>query len=233
MQKRDSTYQKDLDQFIAESLEAWGWYSDEKYQDLIASWAEQLTEPDITEKQQKWIRVLIKALKDERVTSRKQLTKEFMLTRRSLVKGIKYDKANNCFKARMVYSDVDPRNKNKFIEKEEEMRVEEAWVRDEFSEEDVQHIINMRLEDNWIQAPRDIEVWIGKQKIVRVRYMGPRQRSIVDYDALAERWRQQFGRHSSMLRAKRIAYKKRQGKTGKEIWSTKRTMNHLHEKSSF
>jgi hypothetical protein len=66
----------------------------------------------------------------------------------------------------------------------------------------------MRLEDNWIQAPQDIEVWIGKQKIVRVHYMGPRQRSIVDYDALAERWRQQFGRRSSMLRAKRIEYKK-------------------------
>ena len=47
--------------------------------------------------------------------------------------------------------------------------MDEAWVRDEFNDEDVQHIINMRLDDNWIQAPRDIEVWIGKQKIVRVR----------------------------------------------------------------
>ena len=47
-----------------------------------------------------------------------------------------------------------------------------------------------------------------KTKIVRVHYMGPRQRSIVDYDALAEQWRQQFGRRSSMLRAKRIEYKK-------------------------
>jgi hypothetical protein len=46
------------------------------------------------------------------------------------------------------------------------MQVDEAWLRDEFSEVDVQHIINMRLEDNWIQAPRDIEVWIGKHKSV-------------------------------------------------------------------
>jgi hypothetical protein len=54
----------------------------------------------------------------------------------------------------MVFYDVDPKNKNKVIEQEEELQVDEAWVRDEFSEEDVQHIINMRLEDNWIQAPR-------------------------------------------------------------------------------
>ena len=65
----------------------------------------------------------------------------------------------------MVFYDVDPDNKDTFIEREEEMQVDEAWVRDEFNDEDVQHIINMRLDDNWIQAPRDIEKWIGKQKL--------------------------------------------------------------------
>jgi hypothetical protein len=65
----------------------------------------------------------------------------------------------------LVFYDVDPDNKDTFIEREEEMQVDEAWVRDEFNEEDVQHIIIMRLDDNWIQAPRDIEVWIGKQKM--------------------------------------------------------------------
>jgi hypothetical protein len=33
----------------------------------------------------------------------------------------------------MVFYDVDPKNKNKVIEQEEEMQVDEAWVRDEFS----------------------------------------------------------------------------------------------------
>ena len=102
--------------------------------------------------------------------------------------------------------------KNRVMEQEEEMQVDEAWVRDEFSEEDVQHIINMRLEENWVQVPRDIEVWIGKHKIVRVRYMKPRQRSLVDSDALATRLREKQGRRASRARAIRLAYKKKTGK---------------------
>jgi hypothetical protein len=81
----------------------------------------------------------------------------------------------------MVFCDVDPKNENKVIEQEEVVQVDEAWIRDEFSKEDVQHIINMRLEKNWVHAPQDIEVWIGKHKIVRVRYTTrPRQRSLIN-----------------------------------------------------
>ena len=77
------------------------------------------------------------------------------------------------------------------------MQVDEAWLRDEFSEVDVQHIINMRLEDNWIQAPRDIEVWIGKHKSVWVRYTRPRQRSVISSEAVALRLREKQGMRSS------------------------------------
>ena len=74
--------------------------------------------------------------------------------------------------------------------------MDEAWVRDEFSDEDVQHIINMRHEENWVQAPRDIEVWIGKQKIVRLCYARPRKRSVIDSDAMATRLREKQGRRA-------------------------------------
>jgi hypothetical protein len=113
----------------------------------------------------------------------------------------------------MVFCDVDPKNKIKVIEQEEEKQVDEGWVRDKFSEDDVQHIFNMRLEDNWIQAPRDIEVWIGKHKIVQVRYTGPRQRSIIDSEAMALRLREKQGMCSIRARAIRWAYKKKTGKT--------------------
>ena len=112
----------------------------------------------------------------------------------------------------MVFYDVDPKNKKKVIEQEEEMQVDGAWVRDEFSEEDLQHIINMRLEDNGIQAPRDIEVWIGNFKIVRVRYTGPLQRSVIDSEAVALRLREKQGMRSSRARAIRWAYKKKRAK---------------------
>jgi hypothetical protein len=94
------------------------------------------------------------------------------------------------------------------------MQVDEAWVRDEFSEEDVQQIINMRREDNWIQAPRDIKVLIGKHNIVCVRYTGPtRQLSVINGEAVALRLREKQGMRSSRARAIRWAYKKKTGKT--------------------
>ena len=66
--------------------------------------------------------------------------------------------------------------------------MDEAWVIDKFKEDVQHHIINICLEDNWIQAPRwDIKVWIGKHKIVRLRYTGPRQRSVIDSEAVALR----------------------------------------------
>ncbi|KAI2490874.1 hypothetical protein MHU86_23697 [Fragilaria crotonensis] len=138
-----------------------------------------------------------------------------MFTRRSMVKGLKYVSRTNTFKARLVFYDVDPDNKDNFIEQEEEMQVDEAWVRDEFSEEDVQHIINMRLDNTWIQAPRDIEVRIGKQKIVRVRYTGPRQMRVIDSEAMTKYLREKQNRRSSRARAIRLAYKKKTGKTFK------------------
>ncbi len=155
-----------------------------------------------------------------------------MFTRRLLVNGLKYVIKTITFKARMVFYDVDPKYKNKVIEQEEEMQqVDEAWVRDEFSEEDVQHIINMRLEDNWIQAPRDIKVWIGKHEIVRVRYTAPRQRSVIDSEAVALRLREKQGMRSSRARAIRWTYKKKRAKPLQEIfWTKRKMMNPFHAK---
>ena len=95
----------------------------------------------------------------------------------------------------------------------------------------VQHIINMRLEDNWIQAPRDVEVWIGKHKIVRVRYTAPRQRSVIDSEAVALRLREKQGMRSSRARAIRWAYKKKRAKPLQEIfWTKRKMMNPFHAK---
>ena len=88
--KPDSDYEIELQQFISDSFEAWGWDSEEEHQILISTWAERLNDPDNAEKEEEWIRILIKALKDERASFKKQLTREFMFTRCSLVKGLKY-----------------------------------------------------------------------------------------------------------------------------------------------
>ncbi|KAI2506508.1 hypothetical protein MHU86_7918 [Fragilaria crotonensis] len=83
---------------------------------------------------------------------------------------------------------------------------------------------HMRLDNTWIQAPRDIEVWIGKQKIVRVRYTGPRQMRVIDSEAMTKYLREKQNRRSSRARAIRLAFKKKTGKTFKEQSLTKKKM---------
>jgi hypothetical protein len=43
--KRDSDYEIELQQFISDSFEAWGWDSEEEHQILISTWAERLNDP--------------------------------------------------------------------------------------------------------------------------------------------------------------------------------------------
>jgi hypothetical protein len=62
--------------------------------------------------------------------------------------------------------------------------VEEDWVKSQF-EPMYEQIANMRQDGaNWTQVPRDVEVFMGKKKIVRVRYVPESKRNIVDYEEL-------------------------------------------------
>jgi hypothetical protein len=79
MVKRDVDYERELQQFISDSFEAWGWDSEEWHENLISTLAEQLHNPDNTKKEQEWIRMLIKALKNEQATFKKKLTREYIL----------------------------------------------------------------------------------------------------------------------------------------------------------
>ncbi len=156
-------YEIELRQFISDSFEAWGWDSEEEHQILISTWAERLNDPDNAEKEEEWIRILIKALKDERASFKKQLTIEFMLTRRLLVKGLKYGININTFKARMVFYDADPKIKTKALNRKRKCRWMKPGSKTNFPKRmfSIFSICALR-----IQAPRDIELWIGKHKIV-------------------------------------------------------------------
>ncbi|KAI2490748.1 hypothetical protein MHU86_23817 [Fragilaria crotonensis] len=66
---------------------------------------------------------------------------------------------------------------------EEELKVDEEWVRSEYADVDIQHIINMHQTDKWTDVPRDVEVRIAKHKVVRVRYVPPQVRHVIDYEA--------------------------------------------------
>ena len=72
------------------------------------------------------------------------------------------------------------------VEYEEDMRVQEEWIKQEYGQEMVQHLINMRQTKQWNEVPRDVAVRIGKKEIVRVRYMKPRSMFVLDVSKMQE-----------------------------------------------
>ena len=141
---------------------------------------------DCSESKKEWIRALIKGIKEDRMQFTKELTNEFMFTRLTMVKGLRFEKANNSFYARLMYQEPDESDPKKMIVAEEELKVEEEWVRSEYAEVDIQHIINMHQTNKWTDVPRDVEVRIAKHKVVRVRYVPPQVRHVLDYEAMAK-----------------------------------------------
>ena len=182
----DKDFKVHLTQFIAESLEKWNWSSDKDHHKTIANWAKKMQAKDCSESKKEWIRELIKGMKEERAQVTRRLTNEFMFTRATMVKGIRFSKDNNSFYARLVYNEPDKDDPKKNVLAEEELKVEEEWVRSEYAELDIQHIINMHQTNHWTDVPRDVEVRIAKHKVMRVRYVPPQVRHVLDYDAMAK-----------------------------------------------
>ena len=81
----------------------------------------------------------------------------------------------------------DSKGERNQILSEEETPVEESSVRQEFSPEFVTHIINRREFNHYNEVPQDIEIWIGKHKIRRVRYLPHREKSLIDYPLITRK----------------------------------------------
>ena len=100
-----------------------------------------------------------------------------------MVKALRFEKESRCFYARLMYKQRVKNDPDRFEEKEEEMKVEEEWVRAKYEDVDIQHVINMNQSNMWVDVPRDVEVRIAKKKVVRVRYG---ERFVMDYEAMAK-----------------------------------------------
>jgi hypothetical protein len=65
----------------------------------------------------------------------------------------------------------------KVVLAEEELKLEEEWVRSEYGELDIQQMINMHQQTNhWTDVPQDVEVQIAKHKVMRFWYVPPQVR---------------------------------------------------------
>jgi hypothetical protein len=151
-------FTKALDHFIAKSFARWKWSSDKDHKADIKEWADRMKQKDCS-KEKSYIKRLIKGMKEERAHFTSQFTNEFIFTRPTMVRGLRYAKEINSFCARLVYCEIDKKNPAKLVDSrkefnyvvaEEEIKVEEEWVRNEYEKEVVQHVINMNQSNNWV-----------------------------------------------------------------------------------
>ncbi len=169
-----------LDNFIAKSFTKWKWSSDKDHKADIKEWADKMKQRDCSKEKRTYIKHLIKGMKEERAHFTSQFTNEFMFMRPTMVKGLRYTKENNSFYACLVYQEIDKKNSAKlvddrkelnFVVAEEEIKVEEEWVQNEYNNKVVQHVINMNQSNNWVDVPKDVEIRIAKKKAVRFRFV--------------------------------------------------------------
>ncbi len=117
---------------------------------------------------------------------------------------MRYAKENNSFYARLVDQEIDKRNPVKLVDgrkefnyivAEEEIKVEEEWVQNEYDNKVVQHVINMNQTNNWVDVPKDVEIRIAKKKVVRVRFIAKHTGM---YWTMT-RWQRRFGARISRI----------------------------------
>jgi hypothetical protein len=222
--KKDD-YDALVEDFIAQSFAAWKWHTAKQHQAELDRWARMKNEEGISKKTLWKIDTMIKALRNDRAYYRKFFANEYKCTQTTMVKSVRFDKATNTFRAKLGWTEevVPPRlsaskqrSKQKashyeYIQHEEEIDVEEEWVKDQFGPM-MQQIINMRQDEtHWTQAPRDIAFHIGKKKIIKVRYVAESMRSIVDAEKLAVNVEKELKARGVAKRKRKTAAEKRGG----------------------
>ena len=178
-----SVFNKKLEDFIESSFIAWGWHSNAKYAEELNNWRKKLKKHDVSDATKGNIKEWLIMLKQERQKYRKHFANEYKCTQEvGFVRSVRFDKATNLFFAKLAWTEV---HKSSKFPMEEEVEIEEAWVKEAFKAPMFQHIINMRQDEpNWTQVPRDVAFMLKKKKIVKLRYMPQTTRSIVDSAAL-------------------------------------------------
>jgi hypothetical protein len=165
--------------FVDKSFVDWGWSNHETYLKEICDFNETADQIDDPAKKRLY-KLLILAMKRERSTFRRQFEKEFLFTRRGYVKGIRFCPDTQQFRAKMVYK-AKSMETQRMEEKVLICNVTERWMRDEFPDDVVQHVVNMTLhEDGFTPVPEGVSFQLLDKKIMRVRYQPAQERYIVD-----------------------------------------------------
>ena len=198
-------FNREMEQFIEASFVAWKWHTNKQHNDVVKMWTKRYFDTSFhqdSEKKKRRIQFMIKALKDDRKKFREHFANEFKCSKQSLVKSVKFDEKRNSFIALLTWNEEvpvmpaenDPINKKRknitfeTVTRSDEIPIEKEWVKQQFGNEMFQYIVNMRQHPSrkWVASPRDVQVYIGRHRIVRVRYTPPQMKNIVDITRLKE-----------------------------------------------
>ena len=150
--------------------------------------------------------LMMKALREERAKFRKYFTTHFQCTQKTLVRSVSFLEETNIFMARLQWIEKVPiygPNKMKTktrsedvskvigyeeIQREEDIPVKRAWIVEQFGSKMVQQVVHMRHDCHhfWVKTRRDVDVFIGKEKVVRVRFIPERLINVVAMQTLSE-----------------------------------------------
>ena len=74
------------------------------------------------------------------------------------------------------------------MQREEDIPVDRAWIEEQFGSKMLQQVVNIRHDchHSWVKAPRDVDDFIGNEKVMRVRYIPDRVMNVVDMQTLSE-----------------------------------------------
>ena len=150
------------------------------------------------EKIHNYYKDLEKAMIKERRYYRRQFATQFRLNDVYTVTGLRYNKHNNKFVAKIEHK-REPRQYDADGKKVEqlgppevysnEIEVSEDWVINESGLDDdvIQHVLDMNIDNGFFHhVPVDTEIKINDRKIVRVKFVPASKRKVIDVAAIAK-----------------------------------------------
>ena len=201
-------YNKELEAYIENSFIEWNWHSNKQHEKELTKWEKKLTDQKkpLSDVGKECVILMIKALRDERAKFRKYFTTAFQCTQKTLVRSVRFIEETNTFMARLQWvekvpiyglNEIKTKTRSEDVSEiigyeqkqhEEEIPVKRAWIVEQFGSKMVQQVVNMRHDchHSWVKTPRDVDVFIGKEKVVRVRYIPDRSMNVVDMKKLSD-----------------------------------------------
>ena len=219
-----------MDEYVDGRFESWNW-STQAQHTLDCKYFASLKKLDlglVTTKEEKkkitnYYRDLEKAIAKERRHFRRQFEIEFRLEEARTVTGLRYNKTDNKFFARLTWQEEKREQGHMNAKKEliipterrnEELEVTEDWVLNQsgLADDVIQYIVDLDFENGFFPVPIDCEIKINDKPVTRIMFVPESTRRIIDVKAVQQdavaRLPEKRSREPSASQEKRVEVKK-------------------------